>query len=148
MVPYVVIGVVTLVGLVGWGFQGAIIAFALAWIGSWIVGAVAVWVSEGHLPRQVRQDAARSYLETFPEIADAAFPSLTQDQKQKAIEIEIDRICQTSKAWSTSLIYRVGKGMLNETAQELCQNETDPVRVRLISSIAEHLERTWYQPSQ
>ena len=148
MVPYVVIGIVTLVGLVGWGFQGAIIAFALAWVGSLIVGQVAVWVTGGALPRQVRKDAARTFLETHPKIADATFPSLTQDQKQKMIEAEIDRICQTSMACSPASVTGLEKDRVLNTAYELCQNETDPVRAALISSIAEHLGRTWYQPSQ
>ena len=139
MITYVIILFFTVIGLLGWGLKGAFLAFAFAWVGSLLIGQIAMWISGGYLPRGVRTEAAKTFLQEHQEIADAAFPELSAKAKQKAIEAELERLCRTSAqaspVWQTGLEF----DHMIAAGDKLWAGEQDPAKRDLIVALAAYL---------
>ncbi|WP_447973808.1 hypothetical protein [Nitrospira sp. Kam-Ns4a] len=148
MVPYIVIGAAALIGLVGWGLNGALLGAVLGWAVNMLIGA-AVWlIYGGALPRKVRAQTATHFLDNFLDTAAAAYPGLSPKAMQKAIEADIERIARIAMegaaAWQTGLEH----DLVMAAAEKVVQEEEDPLRRELISALTQHLERTWYRSAQ
>lgn len=137
MNPWVLNGVAALVGLAGWGIGGGILAFVIAWSISMLIGQVSIWIDGGILPKSIRKQTAKSFLETHRETAIAAYPGLNDHALQKAIECEIEDICKTAAG-------RLEYDQVMAAAQQLEKEEVNPLRRYLITAIGRHLEHTWW----
>ena len=144
MTPYIVIAVAAIVGFVGWGLDGALVAGVVAWMGNLLIGLTATWISGGFLPRQVRAKAARTFLEHHQDIADTAFPKLNAEEKQKAIEAELERLCtaaaQESSVRDTGLEWK----HMMAAGGKLLEKEEDPARQQLLVALSAHLYEIWH----
>ncbi|MBM4134126.1 MAG: hypothetical protein FJ245_10190 [Nitrospira sp.] len=148
MIPYLVIGIAALIGLVGWGLPGALLGGFLAWAANMLIGAVAWLVDRGAIPRKIREQTATEFLDIYRVMAAEVYPGLSRTAMQKAIESEIERIARTAMeeaaAWQTGLEH----DLLKTAADKLVQQEAVPLRRELINSLAMYLERRWYQGGQ
>lgn len=148
MIPYLVIGVVALIGLVGWGLPGAVIGGFLAWAANMLIGAGTWLVDRGAIPQKVREQTAAEFLDAYRGIAIKVYPGLSPTAMQKAIESEIEQVARTAMkgaaVWQTGLEH----DLVKRAAEELVQGESEPLRRELVNSLAKHLERSWYQVGQ
>ena len=65
MIPYVVIGLITVVVWGIWGKFAGIVAFFLSWGASRLLGEFALRASGGFLPKKVRRERAEKFLAEY-----------------------------------------------------------------------------------
>ena len=144
MIPYVVIGIVALIGLAGWGMRGALVGLAIAWSGSLIIGLVAWLTDRGIVPRKARAVSAKRFLLENHAVAQLAYPGISEDALQRRIETDIETVFRASVRQAPLELTGTEYDLVSAAAQRLYLSESDPARRTLITALSRHILSNMY----
>src|SRR6266511_1005316 len=136
MIPYIHIAICALVGLIGWGIEGAIVGMIIGWVTAKLVGLAAFWKDKGILPKEVRRKAALEFMVKFEDTVIAAYPhGLEPEAVCKAIEGEIERIFRGAMESSGMQDTGLELHLVRSAGEKIIREETRPVRCELMAKL-------------
>lgn len=144
MIPYLLIGIVTVLGFVFWGLWGGVVAFCLSYFASFLVGQIALKVDKGYLPQNVRREIAESYLAENPEIITSVYPGMSEKEQISALEDDIEKIFQLSASESSANQTGLELEQMMKAAEIIWERENDSARKTYINTLAGHIVSSMY----
>ena len=135
---------IVLFGIVGasvWGVPGLFGGLAAGFILTSLIG-IARRGSEAR--RRVLVELSKKVIVSFPDVVGAAFPDLAEDGLDRAVEEQVEKLCQTAArispghrlAWPSPLMRRARFKLETETESEAL--------LRLYDAILLQMEKEWY----
>lgn len=146
MIPYLVIGVSALIGLLGWGLKGLILGAVGGWILNMVFGTVLMLASGGLVPRKVRKQAASRFIALYGDLARGAFPDALESALQKSVERSIEAIFKraASDNRSMDLNAALSRAAIQDAAGALIAEEQGSEMRTFLIKLEEHIEREMY----
>jgi len=146
MVPYLVIGVATLIGLFGWGLKGLILGAIGGWLFNLLLGGILLLFSGGLVPRKVRKQATRRFIVIHRDLARSAFPDAAERELQRAVERYIEGIFKRASIDNKSMDLDAGwdRAAIQAAAAALIAEERRPEIKSFLTALEEHIEKEMY----
>lgn len=103
MLPYIIIGVFALIGLLVWGVWGLIVGSIGGYVITLLLGSLSERIQGGILPQKVRTDLAAKFIFENSEIVASAFPRISATEVESVVERAIEDICKKAASDNKSL---------------------------------------------
>jgi hypothetical protein len=146
MVPYILIGIVALIGLLAGGFAGLVAGGVIGFVLTLAIGTIVNWSRGGSLPRKVRRALVVNLLTNHPQVVEAALPNSHGDLLYQELERAVERVVQRAIVLSPTPDDRVTHSvpMLMAAVASLSQEERNPSMITLYQCIGARLVLDWY----
>jgi hypothetical protein len=146
MAPYILIGIFSLIGGIGWGWVGALVGGALGTVAGIVIGVALTRSSGGMLSREIRERTAVSFAMLFPKQIGDAWPDATMLERCQFIEYKIEAIFKRAVIDNRALNLDAGmsRGAILSAAYALVREEENPHVGLVLSQLAKHIENTLY----
>lgn len=146
MIPYLVIGIAALIGLLGWGMEGLIFGAIGGFIFSPIFGSLLTLCSGGLLPRKVRKQTAARFMALYPDLVQRAFPNTPETERQELVEGFIEGIFKRSVIDSKSMHMEAGwnRNAIQDATAKLIAEEQHPDMKTFLASLEQYIEQEMY----
>jgi hypothetical protein len=95
--PKALIVLFGIVGAVVWGVPGLLGGLAAGFILTSLIG-IALRGSQAR--RRARVELSKKVIVSFPDVVGAAFPDLAEDGLERAVEEQVEKLCQTAARMS------------------------------------------------
>ena len=144
--PHLVIGILALVGLFGWGLKGLILGAIAGFVFNLLFGSLLTMLSGGLLPRKLRKQTASRFIILYPELAQNVIPNTSERSLQKSVERSIEAIFKRSGTDNRSLdlVAALDITAIRAAAAALISEEQRPEMKKFLDSLEQHIEREMY----
>ena len=136
---------IVLFGIVGafvWGVPGVLGGLAAGFILTRLIGIAR---RGSQTRRRVRVELSKHVIVSFPDVVGAAFPDLAGDWLERAVEAQVEKLCQTAVRMSPGHRLAWPSPMMRMARFKLETETESETLLRLYDAILLQMDKEWYQ---
>lgn len=136
---------IVLLGIVGafvWGIPGLFGGFAAGFVLTRLIGSA---LRGSQARRRVRVELSKKVIVSFPDVVGAAFPDLAEDGLERAVEEQVEKLCQTAARMSPGHRLAWPSPMMRMARFKLETGTESEALLRLYDAILLQMEKEWYK---
>ncbi|KKR47092.1 MAG: hypothetical protein UT82_C0003G0006 [Parcubacteria group bacterium GW2011_GWB1_40_14] len=146
MIPYIIIGLFGLGGLIFGGFSGLIIGIIAGYIASIVFGSFLIKQDGGMVPKEARRITAITFVDMHSDFINKTLTG-SHDEKVLFIEQQIENIFKASAQGAPLNTGGLSRQEIQQMVVILTKEQTNPAMKKLLPMLGKHIEMTMYKRS-
>ncbi len=144
MAPYLAILLVAVIGAFFWGVWGFVLGLPVGYALVSVFGIVLVKASGGLLPRKIRRETAREFVEEYYEYLDERIPSDWRGRHVEFIEKLLEDIFRKAAVVGPAISTGTSYLEVMAAVENLREETEDEPTVEIIDQLWEYITVEWY----
>ncbi len=125
-----------------WGVLGLLGGLAAGFILTSLIGNAR---RGSQTRRRVRMELSKNVIVSFPDVVGAAFPDLAEDGVERAVEEQVEKLCQTAARMSPGRRLAWPSPMMRMARFKLETDTESEALLQLYDAILLQMDKEWYR---